>query len=557
MKLRNLQECFNETSAQCAKVSPVGVELSPEFKAAFASFVEDVHPDGYENVVFDRGTVFLKSRNGKKSFIPSAGFIWAKYLVAYYNMLIAYKDRLSAILGRALNTEEENIKSMKNSGKIVPVYQAAFDSFALDPEERPFLEKFLTKYDWWGGGKDISRGDFFVSPLMKCAGLQAESQSAIAELAKTLSEHEDLLKLLNYSTVDIENVALAPQDNASAASEKTKDDDIHGRNILLYGLPGAGKSWTVEHEYCGDKRYMERIVFHPDYTYSDFVGQILPRLVSESEDNNSEKPKADNKKKVAYVFSPGPFTRLLKKAIDDDHHHYFLVIEELNRGNAPAIFGDTFQLLDRDDDKRGRSLYDIQNADIADAVFGDSTAPVFIPHNMSIIGTMNSSDQNVFTLDTAFQRRWHMHLIENDLSKVSHNFITARILDSTITWGRFLKVIDEAIVRKNVNLSSSEDKRLAAYFIKPSDLSFDSREFDGADESVKAEAKKHNGIFADKIFKYLWDDAFKFSRQDVFGNTEGVCLEDIVRVFKTSHGDDRFKVFSDDIYKALVADDNE
>ena len=83
----------------------------------------------------------------------------------------------------------------------------------------------------------------------------------------------------------------------------------------------------------------ERVVFHPDYTYSDFVGQILPRVV---------------KDKLKYVFEPGPFTKMLKKANDDPDNMYYLVIEEINRGNTPAIFGDIFQLLDRNDDGSGK-----------------------------------------------------------------------------------------------------------------------------------------------------------------------------------------------------------
>ena len=98
----------------------------------------------------------------------------------------------------------------------------------------------------------------------------------------------------------------------------------------------------------------ESVVFHPDYTYSDFVGQILPRVVDD---------------KLKYVFEPGPFTKMLKKAYDDPDNMYFLVIEEINRGNAPAIFGDIFQLLDRNDDGSGK--YHISNYDIATIVYDD------------------------------------------------------------------------------------------------------------------------------------------------------------------------------------------
>jgi len=134
---------------------------------------------------------------------------------------------------------------------------------------------------------------------------------------------------------------------------------------------------------------LERIIFHPDYTYSDFVGQILPRV---NEDSS-----------VSYEFTPGPFTNILKKAYLNPEKEYFLIIEEINRGNAPAIFGDIFQLLDRNKD--GASEYEITNNDVANIIYGDKNHKVSIPSNMSILCTMNTSDQNVFTLDTAFQRR--------------------------------------------------------------------------------------------------------------------------------------------------------
>ena len=99
---------------------------------------------------------------------------------------------------------------------------------------------------------------------------------------------------------------------------------VQGTNIILYGVPGCGKSHEIKTKYCNDKKYMERVVFHPDYTYSDFIGQILPKTDGEN---------------ISYPFTPGPFTVILDKAICDPGHMYYLVIEEINRGNAPAFFG--------------------------------------------------------------------------------------------------------------------------------------------------------------------------------------------------------------------------
>src|SRR5699024_9548979 len=223
-----------------------------------------------------------------------------------------------------------------------------------------------------------------------------------------------------------------------------------GNNILLYGVPGSGKSHEIKTKYCNDFNLMERVVFHPDYMNTDFVGQILPTVKGEGDE-----------KEITYDFTPGPFTRVLKKAIENPGDYYYLVIEEINRGNAPAIFGEIFQLLDRDD--KGKSSYEITNYNIANEVFDEKERPIYIPSNLHILATMNTADQNVFTLDTAFQRRWNMKMIENDVSKAKH--ASREILDTNVTWERFNTVINDQIITSSAATLSSEDKRLGAYFV--------------------------------------------------------------------------------------------
>lgn len=327
-------------------------------------------------------------------------------------------------------------------------------------------------------------------------------------------------------------------ENIQDVTENIQDVE-HGCNILLYGVPGSGKSFTINSEYCNDESRMERLVFHPDYTYSDFVGQILPKVSAEGS--------------VTYEFAPGPFTRLLRRVRDNPGTKYFLIIEEINRGNAPAIFGDLFQLLDRLED--GTSEYSITNADIAKYVYENEDCKVRIPSNMIIVGTMNTSDQNVFTLDTAFQRRWNMRLIENDISKVNPRFANKEILDTGVTWKHFNTEINTIILEKNIHMTSLEDKRLGCYFIDPSDLIFDPKEY-GGDKDERIRASHQNRRFPEKVLKYLWDDAFKLSRQDVFKTTKYMSLEDVVRKFRTSRGQERFSIFKENLYNALVQEKN-
>lgn len=347
-----------------------------------------------------------------------------------------------------------------------------------------------------------------------------------------------------------------------------------GENVLLYGVPGSGKSWTIEHEYCKPGSVVERLVFHPDYTYSDFIGQILPAVAEDGQ--------------VSYKFTPGPFTNILREAYNNPGKEYILIIEEINRGNAPAIFGEVFQLLDRkveirdiDDDgfPVGTSEYGITNMNIAEEMYGKErkTDKVRIPSNLSIIGTMNTSDQNVFTLDTAFQRRWDMRLIENDFENVDPTLANAEILDTTVTWRNFCVEINRIVVGNSARMTSAEDKRLGAYFVHLRDLKFndamgDLKEYNALRKkeskgtitpeektqiAVIRDAMRQNRKFPEKVIKYLWDDAFKFNREIIFEVTEYQSLEQVIRAFMYAQGLDRFKVFKDNVKDAFTGADEE
>jgi len=267
---------------------------------------------------------------------------------------------------------------------------------------------------------------------------------------------------------------------------------VMGKNILLYGVPGCGKSHKIKEEYCDDETRMERVVFHPDYTYSDFIGQIMPTNVNGH---------------ISYPFIPGPFTRILRKAHEHPDTTYYLIIEEVNRGNAPAIFGEVFQLLDR---VNGESEYGISNSDIAREVYGDENRKVKIPSNLILIATMNTADQNVFTLDTAFKRRWSMMSIENDIAAC--RFAGAYVCDSQITWYSFAETINSMIIDFGEGNLGSEDTRLGAYFVSETEL-------------------RDRGAFAEKVLMYLWNDAFKYDHERVF-KPQYNTLEKLIRGFK-------------------------
>lgn len=301
------------------------------------------------------------------------------------------------------------------------------------------------------------------------------------------------------------------------------DDSVHtdndmylGQNIIFYGVPGCGKSHRINELLHLDdeknglkKEYYKRILFHPEYSYSDFVGQLRPV----TEDG-----------KITYEISPGPFTEILLDAYKDQEHDYFLIIEEINRGNAPAIFGDLFQLLDRKD---GESEYSIDNKDILDYVEkrksdeGDSgtmakivdrikTDGIRIPKNLTIFATMNTCDQNVFTLDTAFKRRWRMSRIVNDFDKdssVSEWKISFK--SGGFAWKEFAKAVNDAILNNCNDGTAAEDKQLGTHFIKECDLTPARR-------------------FAEKVMLYLWDDVAKYDNKSQLFDTNKYKTLDMV-----------------------------
>ena len=242
-----------------------------------------------------------------------------------------------------------------------------------------------------------------MNPYLKYSGGSVSAQSVISDRLDDYQKRVETLLRLNATKVIGLDSLDADQEGASFDDLEKTRISTGARMFYYMEFQDRGKVGLLNMSIVKNGTHVERLVFHPDYTYSDFIGQILPVVAEDGQ--------------VSYQFTAGPFTNILKDAYLNPTEEYILVIEEINRGNAPAIFGEVFQLLDRkviasekydDGMPIGTSEYGITNANIAKIVYGDSKHKVKIPSNLSIIGTMNTSDQNVFTLDTAFQRRWEM-----------------------------------------------------------------------------------------------------------------------------------------------------
>lgn len=305
--------------------------------------------------------------------------------------------------------------------------------------------------------------------------------------------------------------------NIDDTENNTEDDENNcvtgGVNKIFYGVPGCGKSHHIQHKILDAEKYEDknvvRTTFYQDYSNTDFVGQILPKI----------KKDEDGKDIVEYIFNPGPFTLALIQAISNPTKKVALVIEEINRGNAPAIFGDIFQLLDRNED--GISEYGIKNVSLLDYlnthdfdVDGKKKRYLFeeikIPGNLSIYATMNTSDQNVYTLDTAFTRRWEKERIPNELT--GKDAIEKLLVPGMeqYTWGQFVKAINTQIRDRLDDLQVNEDKQVGVFFVKKTDL------LEPNNTLGEAYKKKKATAFAHKVLEYLWDDVTKLDHSVIF-----------------------------------------
>ena len=329
------------------------------------------------------------------------------------------------------------------------------------------------------------------------------------------------------------------EENLPMTEYQFKSNIQSGENKVVYGTPGCGKSYYVQNTLL--KGYSEdntiRTTFYQDYTNTDFVGQILPIIESD--------------KSVSYEFIPGPFSIALSKALEKPEEKVALVVEELNRGNAASIFGDTFQLLDRETngENKGRSIYSITNVNLQKYLTKELKFifnKVMIPSNLSIYATMNTSDQNVFTLDTAFKRRWKFEKLSNDFDDYKelygkeHPFKDDLIPGMLETWKSFVETINEAILNE-ADITKSEDKQLGIFFVDKNGLV----EQGNVDPHDKGKVKE----FAYKIFEYLWDDVLKYCRENWFGK-EIKSLDDLIKEYiEKADKNEGAEVFVNGIFK--------
>ena len=286
------------------------------------------------------------------------------------------------------------------------------------------------------------------------------------------------------------------------------------RNRIVFGAPGTGKSFelktdceVVQNEFDGE---YERVTFHPDYTYSQFVGTYKPVM-------------SDDGEKIKYEYVPGPFMRVLvsalKNALSPNSKPYLLIIEEINRAKVAAVFGEVFQLLDRDNS--GKSEYEIQASEdvrryLANEIGGNPAdfTKIRIPNNMYIWATMNSADQGVFPMDTAFKRRWNFEYlgINKNEEKIKGCISVGTTVTQKIEWNILRRAINEKLAE---NYKVNEDKLMGPFFIAKHVLKTVSEE----DDTIK-DAVRFIEVFKSKVIMYLYEDAAKQHKHKLFSGCQ-------------------------------------
>lgn len=281
------------------------------------------------------------------------------------------------------------------------------------------------------------------------------------------------------------------------------------RNRIVFGAPGTGKSFRLKDDcralLANTTGGYERVTFHPDYTFSQFVGAY--------------KPVTDDEGNIRYDFVPGPFMRVYVKAIKsgrtDNPQPFILVVEEINRAKVAAVFGDVFQLLDRD--ALGVSEYEIEVAEdikkyLAAELGGDpdNYCQIRIPDNMFIWASMNSADQGVFPMDTAFKRRWsfeYLGINENE-SKIRGSIMLGEDDIQVVEWNILRKAINEKLASEyRVN----EDKLMGPFFLPKTIITTVS----DTDDTI-ADTDLFLDTFKSKVIMYLYEDAAKQHKHKLF-----------------------------------------
>lgn len=464
--------------------------VSDELKQAILEAYREVAPN--DEVMVQEAALYVTTNGGGglSAYLPYQWMVRVKCCAPFISALVEYAGHVDALKLALDNTAIDSDLVMRDLPKID--WENNFDGVTVDAirdflrarfpdaDQQEHFRLFLDGRTWLGedlAGKKLNRGqfDYIGSCLKKIVRLIDAMAGKFPQFVKAYINSQRLRDLLDQ--VDFQLPSAPPE-------------GFVPENRIYYGAPGTGKSHRINGRVDGANTI--ETVFHPDTQYSDFVGCLKPSM---------------NTGNIEYSFRPGPFTEALILAAGNPGRGCYLVIEEINRASAPAVFGEIFQLLDRT--LLGESRYEINVSDPDMKAYLEVHAPQLIitgklkiPANLSILATMNSSDQAVMPMDTAFKRRWKFEYIPIDFADCPIGALSLSLggVAVTVSWKDFAESVNDELASANI----PEDRLMGPWFLGLSELE---------DEDSSRDA------LCGKLFMYLWDDVLRHDdRTRIFGS---------------------------------------
>ena len=385
--------------------------------------------------------------------------------------------------------------------------------------------KYSTKIEYRRGNNDVVYNSDFINAAKDALQLADDACWLISDIYIVNQDELHMIAgIVNpyqsetYPTTELRKAAFINaikttyDDNPhfkrlSGADNCDYDDSCKSLQQIFYGAPGTGKSHKIKNDEkvkeANEKNLVFRTTFHPDSDYSTFVGAYKPTMQPVAD---KYKAVAGKDEEITYSFVPQVFLQAYVAAWNNPEENVYLVIEEINRGNCAQIFGDLFQLLDRDCDgfseypimadndlKKYLNGKDEEEKDVLTNKDGIKDGKLRLPKNLYIWATMNTSDQSLFPIDSAFKRRWDWVYVPIDTKKESWYI---KIEKNYFSWTQFLNKVNDELLTDE----TAEDKHLGFYFSKATEKK------DGTESDPNVITAE---TFVGKVLFYLWNDVFK------------------------------------------------
>jgi hypothetical protein len=527
MPLENLSELI----ANCKKVykdipSKDKIVFSDQFSHEFCKAYGERWSS--DSITYASGTYRIESTGGAAD-ISDRWMLYAHAFAPLCAMIGSYKNVLNDVLEKSginnLSNKNEILKKIpgENWASNVDVTRKGTAAGIAgniktcldgDTEQIAHFERFISDPYSWLQGKNFSRNedDWIGSSLMKAAGVIQANADRLPRFITTIVENDDLRLMLEQSISGDEILNV--------------NREIGGKNTIFYGAPGTGKSYRIDKEELlnVDEKQIIRTIFHSETQSSDFMGSLKPTI--ENDD-------------LTYKFQPGPFSISLSKSLSDPSSMYYLIIEEINRAPAAAVFGEIFQLLDRD--ASGEGEYDITVSDPSQEVWLKNNIPNYkskikMPSNLTLLATMNSSDQGVMPMDTAFKRRWMFEYIPISFEKCASGYVSIPINKqfSRISWADLALKINQLLSQQRI----PEDRHLGPWFVNENELIPVGTALDSKNQL--------SAVLIGKLFIYLWDDILRHGQRHYIFSKEINTYGELVSAYTTGKN-----IFCDDLVALL------